>query len=277
MKKLNICLIAAALVSTALSSCQKKFDPSSYAPPLSIDGFTSSNEVAPESLVAKWSFDGNLVDSVSKVAGTNTGTTFSTGVKGGALQGALNSYVLTAPSAAVSSLTSFTFAEWINTPPPTVGIVPVFSLANKAGFWGNIEIFFENGSTNDNGLLRIHIFNGTDDKTLEVNGTKNWFDKFVHFAVSYDAATATCKVYMNGTRIVNQAFPGVTGPLNFKNQGNIVFGAPQFMTTPSQTTTHGAEGWASFLTGSIDEVRIYSKALSDKEVGAIAKLEGRGK
>jgi hypothetical protein len=270
--------MASALFGVGLSSCQKKFDPSTYAPPLDISGYTAANQVAKENLVAYWSFDDSLVDSVSKTAGTATGTTFSKkGIKGSALQGALNSYVLTAPATSVSNLKSFTITEWINTPPPSTGIIPIFALANTTGFWGNIELFFENGSTNDNGLLRIHLFNGTDDKALEVNGVQNLFDKFVNISVSYDAATSNCKVYVNGSRIVNKAFPGVTGELNFKQQGNIVFGAPQFMTTPSQTSSHGAEGWASFLTGNIDEVRIYNKALTDIEVGAIVKLEGRGK
>ncbi|MFD0763459.1 LamG-like jellyroll fold domain-containing protein [Mucilaginibacter lutimaris] len=277
MKKNNLYILMAALVGVGLSSCQKKFDPSTYAPPLDINGYTAANQVAKESLVGYWAFDGGLVDSVSNTQGTATGTTFAGGVKRDAMQGALNSYVLAAPSAAVSGLKSFTLTEWVNTPPPSVGIIPLFSLANKAGFWGNIEIFFENGSTNDNGLLRFHLFNGTDDKALEVNGVKNLFNKFVNIAFSYDEKTSICKVYVNGSRVFNGAFPGVTGPLNFKNQGNIVFGAPQFMTTPSQTSTHGAEGWASFLPGKLDEVRIYNKALTDIEVGSIAKLEGRGK
>jgi hypothetical protein len=278
MKKINLYIMAAALFSVALSSCQKKFDPSTYAPPLDINGYTSANGVATANLIAHWSFDDNLVDSISNTAGTATGTSFSKkGVKGSALQGALNSYVLTAPGTNIKNLKSFTITEWINTPPPTVGIIPIFSLANTTGFWGNIEMFFENGSTNDNALLRIHLFNGTGDKALEFNGTKSMFDKFVNIAISYDAATSIFKIYVNGSRQYNAKFPDVSGPLNFADQGNIVFGSPQFMTIPSQTSGNGQQSWASFLTGTLDEVRIYDKALTDIEVGSIVKLEGRGK
>src|SRR5262245_35184387 len=77
-----------------LSSCYKKFDPKSYAPPLNIGGYTSSKEIAPANLVAYWAFNGSYIDSVSGTSGTNTGTTFSAGIKGQALKGALNSYVL---------------------------------------------------------------------------------------------------------------------------------------------------------------------------------------
>jgi hypothetical protein len=57
----------------------------------------------------------------------------------------------------------------------------------------------------------------------------------------------------------------------------MVFGTVQFMTTPSLTTTHGAEPWASFLTGQLDEVRVYNKALTEAEVQALIVLQGKGK
>lgn len=277
MKKLNIKLMAVALVGVALSSCQKKFDPSAYAPPLDIGGYTSSKEVATSNLVAHWAFNDNLIDSVSNTAGTATGTTFNAGVKGSALQGATNSYVLTAPSAAVTGLKSFTLTEWVSTPPPSNGVIGLFSLVNKTQFWGNLEIFIENGSTNENGKLRIHLFNASSDKTFAVDNVANLFDKFVNIGVSYDETSGNCKLYVNGSRVAQATVGGLTGPLAFKDVGNIVFGCVQFMTTPSQTSSHGAEPWANFLTGKLDEVRIYNKALSDAEVSAIVKLEGRGK
>ncbi len=277
MKKLNIKLIALALIGVGLSSCQKKFDASTYAPALDIGGYTSSNGVATSSLVAKWSFNDNLVDSVSNTAGTATGTSFNTGIKGSALQGGTNAWVLTTPSASVTGLKSFTLTEWVSTPPPSTGVIGLFSLANTTQFWGNLEIFIENGSTNDNGKLRIHMFNGTDDKTFAIDGVTNLFDKFVNIGVSYDETTGNCKLYVNGSRVKLATVGGLTGPLNFKNTGKIVFGCVQFMTSPSQTTSHGSEPWASFLTGKLDEVRIYNKALTDLEVSAIVKLEGRGK
>ena len=169
---------------------------------------------------------------------------------------------------------------WVNTPPPSTGVIGLFSLAKTNTFWGNIEMFIENNSTNANGMLRIHISAGpagTDDKTLAVNNIINLFDKWVHIAVSYDQATSTATLYINGSRIKEAVLDGLSGPLNFTNTGKIVFGTPQFQTTPSQTSGSGAQSWASFLTGRLDEVRIYNKALSIDEIGAISKLEGRGK
>lgn len=273
--KINYFILMAA-VTLGLSSCQKDFDPSSYAPALNIGGYTSANEIAPGNLVAHWAFDESLIDSVSNTMGTNTGTSFSIGVKGKALQGAANGYALSVPSSKITGLTSFTLTEWINTPPPSNGIIGIFSLSNKSEFWGNLEIFIENNSTNENGKLRIHINNG-GDKTYAVDNVLNLFGKWVGLAVSYDATTGMVKVYVNGSTVSSGTVAGLAGPLAFTNSGNLVFGTVQFQTTPSQTTSTGKQDWASYLTGQIDEVRIYDKALSAEEIGSLAKLEGRGK
>lgn len=267
-----------AVTTLGLSSCQKEFEPSSYAPPLSIGGFTNSKQIASANLVAHWAFDGSLIDSISNTAGTNTGTSFATGIKGKSLQGGTDSYFLSAPSAKVLGLKSFTLNEWVNTPPPTTGIIGLFSLSNKSQFWGNLEVFIENGSTNDNATLKI-VFtnNGVGDKTYTASNVVNFFGKWTAFAVSYDETTATVKVYVNGSRVSSGKLDGITGPLNFVNSGNLVFGTTQFMTTPSQTTSHSKEPWANYLMGQLDEVKLFNKALSDEEVGYIAKLEGRGK
>lgn len=272
-----IATLSVAAITLGMSSCQEEFDPASYAPAVNIGGYTSSKQIATTNLIAHWAFDGSLVDSVSNTSGVNTGTSFVAGAKGQALQGGLNSYVITTPASSITSLKSFTITNWINTPPPSTGIIGLFSLSNTKEFWGNIEIFIENGSTNENGQLRIHINGGSGDKTFAANNILNLFDKWVSLAVSYDETTSIVKLYVNGSRVSSGTVTGLTGPLNFVNSGQIVFGTTQFQTTPSLTTTHGSEPWASFLTGQLDEFRIYNKALSDEEVGSLAKLEGRGK
>ena len=67
-----------------------------------------------------------------------------------------------------------------------------------------------------------------------------------------------------------------TGPIAFENSGPMVFGTVQFQTSPS-LTTHGPEDWASHLTGTIDEVRVYNKALNEGDINALVVLQGKGK
>ena len=217
------------------------------------------------------------MDSVSNTAGTGTKTTFAPGFKGQALKGDINGYVLATPSNAIKNLQSFTITEWVNTPPPSTGIIGIFSLANTTKFWGNLEIFFENGSDNTNGKLRVHVGKNGTDNTYSVDGVRNLFNAWTNIGVTYDATSSTFTLFVNGSKVHSGTAGALTGPLAFTDVGNLVFGTVQFMTTPSQTSTHGAEPWASFLTGQIDEVRVYNKALTESEMQALIVLQGKGK
>ena len=260
-----------------LSSCYKKFDPKSYQPAFTVNGYTSVAEIGAGSLVGYWAFNGGYVDSVSNTAGTNTGTSFAGGFKGQALQGALNSYVTAAPSNAIKSMQSFTVTAWINTPPPSTGIIGFFTLSNTTHFWGNIEMFFENGSSNTNGKVRVHVFKNGNDNTYSIDGVLNLFNAWVNVAVTYDAASSTFKLYVNGNKVNSGTVANLSGPLSFADVGNLVFGTTQFQTTPSQTSATTSQPWASFMTGQIDEVRVYNKALSASDLQAMIVLQGKGK
>jgi hypothetical protein len=262
--------------SFVLTSCYKKFDSKSYAPALNIGGYTSAKEIAPANLVGYWSFNGSYIDSVSGASGTNTGTTFSGGIKGQAMQGALNSYVLFTPGTAITTMSSFTITYWVNSPAPSVGIIGMVGLAKTDGFWGNIEIFFENGGTNTDGKYRAHIQNGANEGWVAKDGIQNLFGVWTNLALSYNGATSTFKLYKDGALISTNVAAGL-GPLAFTNIGKMVFGCVQFQTTPSLTSATGSQPWASYLTGQLDEVRVYNKALTDAEVNSLVKLEGRGK
>lgn len=279
MKKIVVITLTAIVGAFvfSMSSCYKKFDPKSYQPAFTFNGYTSVAEIGAGSLVGYWAFEGGYIDSVSKTAGTPKGTGFGTGFKGQALQGALNSYVLAAPSNAIKSLQSFTIAEWVKTPPPSTGIIDFFTLSNKQTFWGNIEMFFENGSDNTNGKLRIHISQNGADNTYSVDGISGLFNSWVNIAVTYDASGSTLSVFRNGTKVSSGKIGSISGPLVFTNVGNLIFGAPQFQTTPSETSGATSQSWASFMTGQIDEIRVYNKALTESDLQAMIVLQGKGK
>jgi hypothetical protein len=279
MKKI-VGITLMAIVGTfvfSLSSCYKKFDPKSYQPPFTVNGYSSTAEIGGGSLVGYWSFDGSYIDSVSKTVGTPTNTSFTGGFKGQALQGVLNGYVLTDASNAIKNMQSFTITEWVNTPPPSTGIIDIFTLVNTTKFWGNIEVFFENGSTNSNGKVRVHVNKNGNDNTYSVDGVTNLFDKWINLAVSYDASSSTFRLFVNGTQVNSGTVANLSGPLSFADVGKIVFGTTQFQTTPSQTSGSTSQPWASFLTGKLDEVRVYSKALPESDLQALIVLQGKGK
>jgi hypothetical protein len=284
MKTFKHILIAALMMGTALSftlsSCQKGFDPKAYAPskPLpSFGGFSSTKDIEPTSLVAYWPFNGSLTDSISQSTGVATGTSFTTGITGKGLQGANNSYALCDAPAGIKNLQSFTVSVWVNTPPPSTGIIGFFTLANTQNFWGNIDMFFENGSDNTNGKVRIHMSQNGSDNTYSVDGVTNLFNTWVNIIVSYDQNGGKCTLYVNGDSKNTGTAGKLTGPLAFTNVGKVVFGCVQFQTTPSQTSATTSQPWASYLTGQLDQVRVYNKVLSGPEVSALYNLEKLGR
>src|SRR5690349_15979408 len=109
MKKISIIKNVSLLFCVILlASCYKKFDPKSFQPPFTINGYTSTAEIGQGHLVGYWSFDGSYVDSVSNVAATGVGTSFTGGFKGQALQGAANGYVISNLPNAIKNVNSFT-------------------------------------------------------------------------------------------------------------------------------------------------------------------------
>ena len=290
MKKLTkILMISAACACIGLSSCQKGFDPKSYAPtkPLpTFGGYSKSADIEPASLVAYWPFNGTLADSLSSTTGVATKTSFNAGIKGQGLQGADNGYVVTDVPAAVKSVHSFTLSTWVKMPQNTSAL-GVLSIANDQiggpGFWGSLDIFFDNGSANTatTGILKVHAFsiagspNGVDaweGGYVVANPWNNW----INILVTYDDVASTVTVYYNGAVAGTNTVPTFK-PLDWSNATKMVFGTLQFQTTPSLTANTGAQGWAGYLTGTLDQVRIYNKVLSATEVSALYNLEKLGR
>lgn len=260
-----------------VSSCQKSFDPASYEPEKSFGGFSSSDEIDPESLIAFFPFEGNLTDAVSNTTANNFGTTFSTGIKGQALFVGLNNYALFEPTEAIKDLQSFTIAYWVNTPINTAGIQSPLCFVNPTGFWSNLDMFFDQ-QTPAASVFKMHLFgnDGDTEQWLQDWSITNPWDSWIHIALSYDMPSSTFTFYVNGTKVGSATNTDFKQP-NFSDVPQIVFGTIQFMTNPSLTTGTGPQAWASYLLGSMDQLRIYNKALPGKDLNALAQLEGLGR
>ena len=278
-------LMGLAIVFT-ISSCQKSFDPKSYAPvkPLTtFDGYSSSKEIEPTHLVAYWPFSGDLKDSISGTAAVNTGTSFGTGVEGQGLQGAPNSYVIASATTGITSLHSFTASVWYNMTEAqnSNGIVNLVDIVNSQYFWGNLDIFLENPKDAATGQLKVHMFNNGTSST-GVDGWEgdyviaNAFGQWNQVTVTYDDTTGTITVYYNGTSAGSNT-PAGFKPLNWSGVTQMVFGTVQFQTNPSLTSATTSQPWANYLTGSMDQVRFYNEVLSSYQVSALYNLEKLGR
>ncbi|MGZ3845419.1 MAG: LamG domain-containing protein [Flavisolibacter sp.] len=243
---------------------------------LPVNGYSTSSQVAPANLVGYWAFDGSLIDSVSGQSAVGTGTSFGTGTKKQAMQTGANGYALFTPGTSITGVSSFTIAYWVNAPVNTAGIAGTVNLSNNTGFWGNIDGFFENGSSNAAATFKSHFTNGNGkEHWLVKTDLANMFGKWNNIAISFDGSSKTFTMYVNGTQVATET-DAAFGDLQFTNSGKLVFGTVQFMTNPSLTSSHGAEGWAGYLNGSMDEVRIYNKALSGDEILALYALQNKG-
>ncbi|MFT3932578.1 MAG: LamG domain-containing protein [Chitinophagaceae bacterium] len=270
-------LLAVAVCGLLFSSCQKKFDTSSYAPVQTFGGYGTSADVAKSNLVAYFAFDNSLIDSISKTSLTNAGTSFSTGVKGNSMQVGANHYATFVPTAAIKGLQNISIAYWVNTPINTAGIQTPVSFVNSTQFWGNLDMFFD-GQTATSSVFKMHVFGsaGAKEAWLTSWSLTNPWSTWTHIALTYDMASTTFTFYVNGTAVGTSVQSGF-GALNFANFPAIVFGTVQFQTTPSMTSGATAQSWASYVLGNIDQVRIYDKALPASDVKALYQLENLGK
>ena len=137
-------------------------------------------------------------------------------------------------------------------------------------------MFFENGSTATSGNLKVH-FNGQSEVWFTNGILQNPWNTWQNIALTYDAGTSTFTLYQNGTSVATQQASGLGNLVFPATATKIIFGTEQFQTTPSLGTAGGAQSWASYISGMMDEVRIYSKALSASDIQALLVLQGKGK
>lgn len=277
-----VCLV----VALTISSCQKEFNAKSYAPPKpppSFSGYVASSEVASGNLVAYWSFNGSLKDSISGVAGVSTKTSFTQGMTKTtqALQGAENGYVISDVPPAIKALHSFTITVWYNNPENTNGLINPVDIVNGTYFWGAMDMFIENPPADTSANIKVHLYN----TAVGSSGADLWagdyhishpFNTWCQMGVTYNDATGTAVVYFNGEQVGTTTSTSFS-PLDWSGATQMVFGTVQFETNPSLTNATGSQPWANYLTGAMAHVRVYNTALGSTQVSALYNLEKLGR
>lgn len=273
---------AVLLLSATLFSCQDKDGINDYAPIKPIGGYSSSSEIAPGALVAKWSFDGSPIDSVNSLNGTATNVTFVPGRKGQAMKGATNGFIsYPTPGTDITDLESFTVTMWINTQKHDGGAQSVFMLPRTSDFWGNMFMLIEgNNTASDSMLVKFH-FNGQWAELTNTNRLPDMYGGWKHLAFSYNATNSKFNVYLNGVKrslpasIVDRVSGGnPLGALNFVDVSKLIIGGfQQHLGTPWSNP----DGWMLNYTGMLDEFRIFNKALTDSDINSLFKLEALGR
>lgn len=278
----------------AVGSCSKSSD---TLP--TIGGYSSSDAVAKDNLVSYFPFDGNANDVKGTATATEVGVTYKTGIRGKSYKGATGAYATIVPSAAYSSLPSYTLSMWYKIgaqPDANSGPQGLFFLS---GTNTQNELIYEidrpNASQEGGDSLKIHHgftnlgsagWQGFTMEAYDTSAYKGW----VHLVTTYDGASSTYVIYQDGVPLLNaSAWGKKTSYVLYQDadqttpQGNLSWASdpPQLIilgTWPAGlygvSPTLGSNG--CFL-GQMDELRIYNKALSATDVGALFLLGVAGR
>lgn len=302
MKIFSFLYTAVAGSIIILSSCTKadygdgvvKGDP----PPVP-GGYTNSNQVAIANLVDYWSFNDTKTDSVSNASPiVDSNSSYIQGIEGNALH--LSNGYLLYPTIPVLSKTdaisSVSVSLWFYIPGNNGSTFSeLFTLARdttKETDWLDIvNVGIETGQPVSNTFTDLHSWigtypagtrNGGDNiNDYGVAGTDyqvfNGANKWVHYVMRYDAATEDIDLFANNVRVSNNNFRnrGGLGPIVMPTPTQVLFGA--FANSSTHFPMSATLGFHGFLNGSIDEVRIYNKALSDAEINALYQLQRQGR
>jgi hypothetical protein len=296
--------LAVGLVATSavFTSCSKDDDTATLPP---IGGYNSSDEVGASNLLAHWSFDGTTNELKSGTAPTTAkNNSFTTGVKGQALSLAAGYlvYPTIASLSAANALGSVTVSTWVNvqnngttaseffaiTQSTTAqtdwgSVVNLYAETAKAASYGDTLVLHGAIGTYPAGIrlggdnINDYGVRGTDFQT--VKGTGKW----VHYVLRYDASASAVDIFANGIVVSNKNFRVRTVGSPAAPMGALVSPTPtQVLIGAFPNVTVGfpnssAQVWQGLLTGSMDELRVYNKSLSDSDIGSLYQLELAGR
>jgi hypothetical protein len=246
-----------------------------------IDGYTSSNEVFPENMIAYWSFDDSKNELVSGTAPTaSANDSYVTGgVRGKALSLAAGYlyFPVQLQKFKTDSLKSWTISTWVKILNNGSKRTMLFQLARPGIFNGNINFAlntqsFPAATTN---TLRIQptfttVGGGTQDNLNSTLSPTIGMDKWTHLVLTYDGTTGVFNIWADAVKV--GAFPnrGVGNNL-FKSwePSELIIGA-NYNSIPGKSVS--ADVSFAAMTGQIDELRIYNKTFPDAHVKALYNL-----
>ncbi|MGC4021879.1 MAG: LamG domain-containing protein [Cyclobacteriaceae bacterium] len=213
-------------------------------------------------MIANFKFDGLYNDSQGINSDLNHGssTTFTTDRNGNAnsallFSGNANSYVASAGALNFNNTSKFTVSFWYN-------LTPGF----QAGFYGgsspigaymirtaNYDVNFYYGGSSAS-KINFDLTDGTNSNTYWASGV-GYFSGWHHVAIVYDGTKQS--MYIDGAG----------GPITPSPSINVVLGMQDFVFGNNYFSNCKCTG--SYYYGSLDDLKIFSRDLSDTEVNYI--------
>jgi hypothetical protein len=280
-----------ALAVMGITSCKKDGNPNNL-PPVNpgdyegkVDGFSSSEEIFPENLVAQWTFDENTNEKLSNSAPTTSlnQSLVDGGVRGKALN--LNAgflyYAKQFPKFSTDALKSFSISVWVKILNNGSKRTMLMQLARPTLFNGNINFALNTNQfpASNTDILRINptfatVGGGTQDNANFTFSPKIGMDKWTHIVLTYNAATGVFDNWADGVKVGQFPNRG-TGNNSFKSwePNEFIIGSNYNGIPGKEVSTD-----VSFapMTGQIDEIRMWDRPLPDAFIIALFNLGKAG-
>jgi len=214
--------------------------------------------------VAHWKLDdagSEAIDSAGKHHGTVRGAVSAEGRLGRALifDRSRGDHV-SIPYSADFALSTFTVAAWVKlTKEPTFSGILGTRFGGEFTFDMKVNADKVHGDVGDGGRwieTKVNFY--ADDVGSDGQGGDLATDRWYHLVYVVDDDAKRFRLYLDGDQKKEIAYQGT----------------PRLM-TPAQTMRIGCSSGDEFMDGLIDDVRIWSEALSDKQVRALARLGDR--
>lgn len=206
---------------------------------------SASSDVPTQGLISYWTFDEGGGTTAYDSAGNNHGTVYGATWTTGQINGALSfqrvgDYVEVSDSPILNTTNQITLSAWINE--NSVGIWRFAKIISKGADYYTPHYELYSGSSQNKYVFIVHT-GSVEHVVSNVDAMTGW----VHLVGTYDGSEM--KIYINGSLDNVKA---LTGPISTANNP-LYIGKRQ-------------NDYERYFNGSIDDVRIYDRALSPEEI-----------
>lgn len=175
-------------------------------------------------------------------------------------------------------LKDMTFTAWVKLS-DTCPKGAILSVNGSGIDWPAFIAYFDNTRETEgvkeqqvNGRVVLHDATGAEQNIWLDTYAKEFatYNKWFQFAFTYEAATGAWALYVDGVKVKDAAFDpklDIGGFLTGNSNAMYVGGWATFIEGAS------TQDWQSYFAGSIDEIRVYNKALTEQELSALRKEE----
>jgi len=256
-----------------------------------IDGYSSSDEIFPQNLIANWTFDdtrNELKSGTAPTASVNN-TFIAGGVRGKAIS--LTSgylyYATQFQKFKTDALKSWSMSLWVkilNNQDNVNKRTMVFQMARPGVFNGNINFILNTNGFPSTNTTKLRI-NPTFATVNSITGggmqdnLNNVLDntdltQWVHIVLTYDITTGVFNNWMNAVKVGNFPNRGTTNIYKSWEPSEVFIGANY---NAAGINPVGTDANFAPMTGSIDEIRVYDRVLPDAHIKALNNLGKAGK